>query len=130
MRDYYDTLFAAYGPQGWWPGRTRFEVIVGAILVQNTSWTNAALAIGNLRRAGLLRPAAMESVALARLEQLVRASGYFRQKAKKLKAFVKFLIEEYQGSLTRMFGAPTAVLREQLLRIHGIGPETADAILL
>ena len=116
--------------QGWWPGRTRFEVIVGAILVQNTSWANAALAIGNLRRERLLTPAAMEGVAFLRLARLVRSSGYFRQKAKKLKAFVKFLREECQGSLTRMFRAPTDVLREQLLGVHGIGPETADAILL
>jgi endonuclease III related protein len=130
MRDYYDALFAAYGPQGWWPGRTRFEVIAGAILVQNTSWKNAALAIANLRQEKLLSAAAIESVEFGRLARLVRPSGYFRQKAKKLKAFVAFLRDEYQGSLTRMFRAPTEVLREQLLGVHGIGPETADGILL
>ena len=130
LHDYYDALFSAYGPQGWWPGRTRFEVIAGAILVQNTSWANAALAIRNLRRGRLLTPAAIDRVAFARLARLVRPSGYFRQKAKKLKEFVRFLREEYQGSLTRMFRAPKTVLREQLLSVHGIGPETADAILL
>jgi endonuclease-3 related protein len=130
LHDYYAALFSAYGPQGWWPGRTRFEVIVGAILVQNTSWTNAALAIGNLRRERLLTPAAMKGVTFARLARLVRPSGYFRQKAKKLKAFLRFLREEYQGSLIRMFRARTGVLREQLLAVHGIGPETADVILL
>jgi endonuclease III related protein len=130
LHTYYDALFAAYGPQGWWPGRTRFEVIASAILVQNTSWANAALAIGKLRREKLLTPAAIEDVAFGRLARLVRSSGYFRQKAKKLKAFVRFLRDEYQGSLTRMFRAPTAMLREQLLGMNGIGPETADAILL
>jgi endonuclease III related protein len=130
LHDYYDALFSAYGPQGWWPGRTRFEVIVGAILVQNTSWANAALAIGNLRSERLLTSAAIEGVPVARLTRLVRSSGYFRQKAKTLKAFVRFLRRAYQGSLTRMFRAPTDVLREQLLGVHGIGPETADAILL
>jgi endonuclease III related protein len=127
---YYDALFAAHGPQHWWPGRTAFEVIVGAILTQNTSWTNVEIAIRNLRREKLLTPRAMESVSLARLARLVRSSGYFRQKAKKLKCFVRFLRSEYAGSLTRMFRTPTAVLREKLLAVHGIGPETADSILL
>jgi endonuclease-3 related protein len=130
LLEYYDALLAAYGPQGWWPGRTRFEVIAGAILVQNTAWTNAALAIRNLRRERLHTAEAIERISLTRLAWLVRPSGYFRQKARKLKAFAQFLRRTYQGSLTRMFCAPTAVLREQLLEIHGIGPETADAILL
>jgi len=127
---YYDALFAAYGPQYWWPGRTPFEVIVGAILVQNTLWTNVEPAIANLRSEKLLTPRAMERVPLARLARLVRSSGYFRQKAKKLKSFVQFLRQEYQGSLAKMFRVPTAVLRGQLLAVYGIGPETADAILL
>jgi endonuclease-3 related protein len=130
LRDYYDTLFAALGPQRWWPGRTAFEVIVGAILTQNTSWSNVEPAIGNLRRAKLLTPRAIEAVPLGRLAKLIRSSGCFRQKAKKLKAFVRFLREEHEGSLVKMFGTPTEVLREQLLDVHGIGPETADAILL
>jgi endonuclease III related protein len=130
LRAYYDALFAAYGPQHWWPGRSPFEVIVGAILVQNTSWTNAASAIANLRREKQLTPRAIETIAFARLARLVRSSGYFRQKAKKLKAFVLFLRREYHGSLVKMFRAPTARLREQLLEVQGIGPETADAILL
>jgi endonuclease-3 related protein len=127
---YYDALFAAYGPQRWWPGRTAFEVIVGAILTQNTSWTNVEIAIRNLRREKLLTPRGIQSVSLARLARLVRSSGYFRQKAKKLKCFVRFLRSEYAGSLTRMVRTPTAVLREKLLAVHGIGPETADSILL
>ncbi len=114
----------------WWPARTRFEVIVGAILTQNTAWSNVERAISNLRRARLLTPGALERVSKARLARLVRPSGYFRQKAKKLKAFVRFLRESHGGSLARMFRRPTAELREQLLAVHGIGPETADSILL
>jgi endonuclease-3 related protein len=127
---YYNALFAAYGPQHWWPGRTRFEIIVGAILVQNTAWTNVEPAIANLRRARLLTPGTIETYPFAKLAQLIRSSGYFRQKAKKLRAFVRFLRKEHQGSLNKMFRTPTAALREQLLEVHGIGPETADAILL
>jgi endonuclease-3 related protein len=130
LQSYYDALFQAYGPQHWWPGRTRFEVIVGAILTQNTSWTNVARAIRNLHRHKLLSPIAMERVSPARLARLIRSSGYFRQKARKLKAFVHFLRDNHHGSLTKMFRTPTAVLREQLLAVHGIGPETADSILL
>jgi endonuclease III related protein len=130
LRTYYDALLAAHGPQNWWPGRSAFEVIVGAILTQNTSWTNVEPAIRNLRREKLLTPRAMETVSLARLARLIRSSGYFRQKARKLKCFVHFLRSEYGGSLTRMFRTPTADLREKLLRVHGIGPETADSILL
>ena len=130
LRQYFDALFAAHGPQYWWPGRTPFEIIVGAILVQNTSWANVEPAIENLRRAKLLTPHAIEAVSAARLARLIRSSGYFRQKAKKLKAFVQFLRAEYRGSLTKMFRASTALLRQQLLAVHGIGPETADSILL
>lgn len=127
---YYDALFRAYGPQHWWPGRTRFEVIVGAILTQSTSWSNVERAIAALRREKLLSPDALERVSLARLSRLIRSSGYFRQKARKLKAFIHFLRVQYDGSLNRMFASPTPELREQLLSVHGIGPETADSILL
>jgi endonuclease III related protein len=130
LRPYYDALFAAHGPQHWWPGRSAFEIIVGAILTQNTSWTNVDIAIRNLRREKLLTPRAIEAVAFARLARLIRSSGYFRQKAKKLKCFVRFLRSEYGGSLRRMFDTPTTTLREKLLSVHGIGPETADSILL
>jgi endonuclease-3 related protein len=127
---YYDALFRAHGPQHWWPGRTRFEVIVGAILTQNTSWTNVERAIHNLRQQKLLSPSSMARVSPARLARLIRSSGYFRQKARKLKAFVCFLGDAHHGSLTRMFRTPTTILRKQLLAVHGIGPETADSILL
>jgi endonuclease-3 related protein len=127
---YYDALFRAYGPQHWWPGRTRFEVIVGAILTQNTSWSNVERAIAGLRREKLLSPEAIEQLPLRHLYRLIRPSGYFRQKARKLKAFVEFLRRRYDGSLSKMFATSTGELREQLLGVHGIGPETADSILL
>jgi endonuclease-3 related protein len=133
LRVYYHALFAAFGPQHWWPSSTSggpFEIIVGAILTQSTAWTNVERAIANLRRARLLTPRAIERIPLPRLARLIRPSGYFRQKAKKLKAFVHFLRANYSGSLARMFRTPTAALRQQLLTVHGIGPETADSILL
>jgi len=130
LPQYYDALFQAYGEQHWWPGRTPFEVIVGAILVQNTNWVNAAHAIANLRQANLLTPSAVERVPQAKLARLIRSSGYFRQKARKLKSFVNSLRKEHRGSLAAMFRASTPKLREQLLAVHGIGPETADSILL
>jgi endonuclease III related protein len=130
LDEYFNSLFTAFGPQHWWPGRTQFEVIVGAILTQNTSWTNVERAITNLRNAGLLAPSAMERVTLRRLERLIRSSGYFRQKARKLKAFCAFLRSEHGGSLRRMFATQTSELREKLLGVFGIGPETADSILL
>lgn len=130
LATYYDALFHAHGPQRWWPGRTRFEVIAGAILAQNTSWSNVERAIATLRCEKLLSAAGIERVPLGRLARFIRSSGYFRQKARKLKAFVKFLCTQYHGSLDKLFATPTAELREQLLSVHGIGPETADSILL
>ena len=130
LDEYFNSLFTAFGPQHWWPGRTQFEVIVGAILVQNTSWANVELAIANVRGAGLLAAGAISKVPLHRLERLIRPSGYFRQKARKLKAFSEFLRAHYGGSLRKMFATPTIVLREKLLGVWGIGPETADSILL
>jgi endonuclease III related protein len=130
LDEYYNSLFTAFGPQHWWPGRSKFEVIVGAILTQNTSWTNVEKAIENLRSAGLLSPRAIDHVPLDQLEGLIRSSGYFRQKARKLKAFCHFLRTEYRGSLKRMFDTQMIVLRDQLLGVFGIGPETADSILL
>jgi endonuclease-3 related protein len=127
---YYDTMSGALGPMQWWPARTPFEVIVGAILTQSTAWGNVERAIENLRSARMLTPSAILAVRTSRLSALVRPSGYFRQKSKKLKSFVRFLRDEYRGSLKRMFRTSTLVLREQLLSVHGIGPETADSILL
>ena len=120
----------ALGPQKWWPGRTRFEVIVGAILVQNTSWTNVERAIGALRKERLLTAVRIARTPVGQLATLIRSSGYFRQKARKLHEFVRFLETRHDGSLDKMFDTPTEELRAQLLSVHGIGPETADSILL
>jgi len=130
IQTYYRTLFRAWGAQNWWPARSRFEVIVGAYLTQNTAWTNVEKALRNLRAARLLTVSAIRKVSLAELERLIRPAGYFRQKAKRLKLFVQFLDDQYAGSLTKLLARPTAELREELLNLHGIGPETADSILL
>jgi endonuclease-3 related protein len=130
IRAYYHTLFSAWGRQHWWPAQSRFEVIVGAYLTQNTSWTNVEKALGNLRKARLLTIRGIRRTPQPKLEQLIRPAGYFRQKAQRLKTFVSFLDERYGGSLARLFARPTAELRDELLALHGVGPETADSILL
>jgi endonuclease-3 related protein len=127
---FYSAMSDRLGPMRWWPAKTPLEVIVGAILTQNTAWKNVKRALENLRRARMLSYTAIERIPVARLSRLIRPSGYFRQKAKKLKAFVRFLRGEFGGSLKRMFAVPTMELREKLLNVHGIGPETADSILL
>jgi endonuclease-3 related protein len=130
LRAYYRVLRTAWGPQHWWPARTRFEVIVGAYLTQNTSWTNVEIAIRKLRSARVLSLSGIRNIPLVQLEALIRSSGYFRQKAARLKLFVSYVDVRYSGSLSRMFSQPTAQLRIELLALNGIGPETADAILL
>jgi endonuclease III related protein len=130
IRNYYGTLFRAWGPQHWWPAQTRFEVIVGAYLTQNTAWTNVEKAMANLRAARVLNVNGMRRISPVKLQRLIRPAGYFRQKAKRLKLFVQFLDRKYGGSLARMFAQPTSELREELLALNGIGPETADSILL
>jgi endonuclease III related protein len=130
LRNYYHTLYAAWGAQHWWPGETQFEVIVGAYLTQNTAWTNVERALANLRGAGVLSLEGIRRIRLSRLERLIRPSGYFRQKAARIKTFVAFLDREYGGSLEALFSQPTAPLRAQLLSLNGVGPETADSILL
>jgi endonuclease-3 related protein len=130
IRSYYRALFQAWGPQNWWPARSRFEVIVGAYLTQNTAWTNVEKALANLRSVRLLSVKGVRHVPLGELERLIRPSGYFRQKAKRLKTFINFLDQRYGGSLQRLFSRPTAAVREELLQLNGVGPETADSILL
>jgi endonuclease III related protein len=130
IRAMFRTLRRLWGPQHWWPAESQFEVIVGAYLTQNTSWTNVERAMTNLRAANALSVSAIREMPLARLEELVRPSGYFRQKAERLKRFVAFLDEHYGGSLGRMFAEPTSKIREELLALNGVGPETADSILL
>ena len=130
IRAYYHTLFSAWGRQHWWPARSRFEMIVGAYLTQNTSWANVEKALRNLRTARLLTISGIRRTPQRKLEQLIRPAGYFRQKAQRLKTFVHFLDERYGGSFERMFVQPTAKLRNELLALNGVGPETADSILL
>ncbi|MDN5362390.1 MAG: endonuclease related protein [Moorella sp. (in: firmicutes)] len=125
----YDRLYAHFGPRRWWPADTPFEVIVGAILTQNVAWKNVIQAITNLKSAGLLDPDAIYRAAEADLEPHIRPAGYFRSKARKLKAFVNHLQQQYGGSLEAMFDRPLAELRPEMLAIYGVGPETADAIL-
>jgi endonuclease III related protein len=127
---YYRILLDAWGPQHWWPAHTPFEVIVGAFLTQNTAWTNVERALANLRAARLLSVDGIRRVFLPDLERLIRPSGYFRQKAQRLKTFVAFLDVQYAGSLDKLFAQPTNQLREELLSLNGVGPETADSILL
>lgn len=130
MRAIYRKLSRAWGRQHWWPAATPFEVIVGAILTQNTSWTNVERAMNNLRAAEVLSMEGIRELPLPDLQTLVRPSGYFRQKAQRLKNFVAFLDARHGASLEQMFATPTDQLRAELLTQNGIGPETADSILL
>ena len=125
-----DTLLAAFGPQHWWPGETQFEICAGAILTQNTAWTNVERAIANLRAAGALSPAAILALGTAGLEPLIRPAGTFRVKSKRLLKFCKWLCDEHGGDLERLFERGAESLREALLEVQGIGPETADSITL
>src|SRR5262245_42452348 len=127
---YYRSLYSRWGPQNWWPAQSRLEVIVGAYLTQNTNWGNVEKAMANLRQARLLSVKGLRQASPRKLRQLVRPSGYFRQTAKKLKNFIRFLDTKYGGSRDRLFAQPTARLRSELLELNGVGPETADSILL
>ncbi len=126
----YSLLYKHFGPQRWWPGETPFEVMIGAILTQSASWSNVEKAIANLKRAKVLSPKALDKIKTAKLQKLIRPSGYFRAKAKKVKAFVKFFLTEYDGRIGKMREGGGEALREKLLGVYGIGPETADSILL
>lgn len=130
LKDIYERLFVHYGPQNWWPGESPFEVMVGAILTQNTNWTNVEKAIDNLKAAGALELEPMLELSHEQLAQLIRPAGYFNVKAKRLRAFLEFLKGEYGGDLEAMAREDTARLREKLLGVKGVGPETADSILL
>jgi len=126
----YRTLYRAYGPRNWWPGETPFEVMVGAILTQNTSWRNVEKAIQKLKGKGVLNPEGIHRLKKSQLAPLIKSSGYFRIKADRLKSFLNFLFEEYDGDLKKMGRERLIELREKLLGVKGIGPETADSILL
>ena len=130
LRNLHALLEKAYGPQHWWPAETPFEVVLGAYLTQNTSWTAAARSLANLRAAGALTPSGLRSLSLDELRALIRPSGFTTRKAPALKAFVAMLDEEFSGSLDALAAMPTQALRIRLLALPGVGPETADAILL
>lgn len=118
------------GPQQWWPGETPFEVVIGAILTQNTNWSNVEKAIRNLKAADRLSPRGIYELSTIELAQLIRPSGFFNVKAKRVKTFINWLFSKYEGDLSRMFRQDLQTLRDELLSVKGIGPETADSILL
>ncbi len=126
----YELLLARYGPRHWWPAETPFEVCVGAILTQNTNWGNVEKAIANLKREGLLSALALRDVAVDRLAETIRPAGYFNVKSVRLKGFISWLFDRFEGSVERMAGEDWPRLRKELLTVKGIGPETADSILL
>ncbi len=130
LRRAYRLLLAHFGHQHWWPGETPFEVCVGAILTQNTNWGNVERAMVNLKRAGLLEPRTLFALPGRALAQLIRPAGYFNVKARRLRAFLQVLVEQFGGEPSRLFAGNTADVRARLLRIKGIGPETADSMLL
>jgi endonuclease-3 related protein len=126
----YQKLYQFFGPQHWWPGKTSFEIAVGAILTQNTNWGNVEKAIHNLQRHGSLSAKAIHKMPAGILSGLIKPAGYFNIKAGRLKHFVDFLVNDYHGSVKKMKCEDIHSLREKLLGINGIGPETADSILL
>jgi len=126
----YGLLFKAFGPQHWWPGDTPFEMMVGAVLTQNTNWGNVEEALNNIKQFKPLEPHKLLKVSSARLAELIRPAGYFNVKTKRLRNFLKFFVEKYGGSVKKMKAMPLQTLREQLLSVNGIGRETADSMLL
>lgn len=130
LRRAYRLMLGHFGHQHWWPGETPFEVCVGAILTQNTSWSNVERAIANLKAARVLEPRKLFALSESKLAALVRPAGYFNVKARRLRSFLRVLVEEFGGDLGRLFAGETAAVRERLLAINGVGPETADSMLL
>ena len=126
----YDVLYKSFGPQHWWPARTKFEIIVGAILTQNTAWSNVEKAIKNLARQRLLNPTSIKNIKKKKLANLIKPSGYYNIKTGRLKNFVNFLFKKYGGNLKRMFRQDMGSLRKELLDVKGLGRETVDSILL
>jgi endonuclease III related protein len=130
LQELYKRLFERYGPQGWWPGEGQFEIIVGAILTQNTNWGNVEKAIANLKAAGCLTPHALYAMDAGPLAELIRPAGYFNVKAQRLRQFLEWLFKQHDGDLDAVGQMSAERLREELLSIKGIGPETADSICL
>lgn len=130
LRRAYPLLRGHFGHQQWWPGDTPFEVCVGTILVQNTGWTNVERAIANLKSARVLEAGKLFALPESQLAQLIHPAGYFNVKARRLRSFLRVLVEEFDGDLAKLFAGDTAQVRGRLLAIHGVGPETADSLLL
>jgi endonuclease-3 related protein len=130
LLDIYARLLDRYGPQGWWPAETRFEVLIGAILTQSVAWSNVEKAIANLKAAQMLEAPALYAAPVGELAALLRPAGYYNAKARKLKTLVAHLHDHYRYDLDALFSQDTASLRAKLLSIHGIGPETADSVIL
>lgn len=130
IREIYTRLYARFGPQHWWPADSDFEVIVGAVLTQNTNWKNVEKAIANLKSIDALSVERLHAMDQEELAQCIRPAGYFNVKAKRLKQVVAFIMERFGGSLSNMRRVPLEDLRSQLLAVNGVGPETADSILL
>jgi endonuclease-3 related protein len=130
IQQIYELLFERFGPQHWWPGDTKDEIIVGAILTQNTNWQNVEKAIGNLKKASLVSLEKLYSIEQPQLAELIRPAGYYNIKARRLKIFLNWLFRGHNGSLAEVETMDTETLRQELLGINGIGRETADSILL
>jgi len=130
LQEIYRKLHSCFGPQHWWPGQTPFEVMVGAILTQNTSWQNVERAITNIKKAGTMDAKKLYCLPHRRLAKLLRPAGYFNIKAKRLKNFLKFYLDNYGADARKMRAVNTGILRDQLLSVNGVGEETADSILL
>ena len=126
----YNSLYNYFGPLNWWPGDTPFEIMVGAILTQNTSWSNVEKAVNNLKKENLLEPRKLYHINQEKLAQLIKPSGYYNIKARRLKNFVNIFVNDFEGSAEKMFSGDGRELRKKLLNVNGIGPETADSILL
>jgi endonuclease-3 related protein len=130
IKAFYDAMLAAYGPQGWWPAGSAFEMIIGAILTQNTNWKNVERALANLKQEGLMSPEALHTVPLDHLAETIKPAGYFNIKARRLRNFIDMLVRDFGGNLEALFALSTSRLRETILAVSGIGPETADSIVL
>ena len=126
----YESLLSTYGPQHWWPGSSPFEVVVGAILTQRVAWSNVEKAIASLKEVGLMDPQRLDEAQLPEIAALIRPSVYYNTKTEKLRAFTRFLAEKYDGDLKQLLHLDLPSLRAELLSVHGIGEETADAIIL
>jgi endonuclease-3 related protein len=130
LNQIYKLLLKAYGPQKWWPAESSLEVMVGAVLTQNTNWQGVERAIANLKRVNLLDPHKLKAIPTEELSRLIKPAGYFNLKARRLKNLIGMVVEAYGGDLTAMGQMETAQLRQELLLVNGVGPETADSILL